>query len=554
MTVLRAVLSWLARHAILFALIVGALVAHQWLSKSYADAGDLRGRLETGRAALASYQQQADAAVRASTDVVAKRHGASRAALDARIRAATAERATAERIGRRSDVGALVAGDAAEIVRIRMARLRAALLTREIRSLTALRTTLDARRPGEGLAAASDRQIRIIRAAANRLRADGNRLAELEAQNPVRRALTRAERAQLRTRIAETQAAAGAAQRNVRALLAAEQALNRADAEAIRAAAELRAGLLAQTQRLEEELAGSVPERLSGLAGRIGLAEQARTAALVLLGIVLTPFAIRTICYFVLAPFAERRRAIRLGDARQPAITVEAPTATSIGLRPAEGEELLVRQGFLQSSSRAGAKATQWLLDWRHPFSSIAAGLTFLTRIPGHAGALTTVSAVEDPFAEVAVILLPAGAACVLQPRALVGVIQPVGQTLRIRGRWRLGTLAAWLTLQLRFLIFHGPVRLVIKGGRGLRIEAAEKGRVFGQDQLVGFSTDLAYSVTRTETFAPYLFGRESLLKDQVAEGGGVLIVEEAPGAGRRRGLRGGLEGLMDAGLKVFGI
>jgi hypothetical protein len=126
---------------------------------------------------------------------------------------------------------------------------------------------------------------------------------------------------------------------------------------------------------------------------------------------------------------------------------------------------------------------------------------------------------------------------------------------MRVTSHWRLFSLHAWLTLQLRFFVFHGPVRLVIRGGRGVRVERAERGRVFGQDQLVGFSTDLAYSVTRAETFFPYLVGREPLLKDRVDAGAGVLIVEEAPMSLRgRTEVRHGLEAAFDAALKAVGL
>ncbi|MDQ3247350.1 MAG: hypothetical protein M3Q52_10775, partial [Pseudomonadota bacterium] len=140
-------------------------------------------------------------------------------------------------------------------------------------------------------------------------------------------------------------------------------------------------------------------------------------------------------------------------------------------------------------------------------------------------------------------------------PRALAAVVQRVDQPLKVTRHWRLASLHAWLTLQLRYLVFHGPAQLVIKGSRGVRVERAESGRIFGQLQLVGFSTDLAYTVRRTETFWPYLLGREQLLKDRVCDGHGVLIVEEAPMTGRRGGrAKGGLEGVFDAGLKAFGL
>jgi hypothetical protein len=162
---------------------------------------------------------------------------------------------------------------------------------------------------------------------------------------------------------------------------------------------------------------------------------------------------------------------------------------------------------------------------------------------------------VNDAFAEVSVLELAEGAACVLQPRALVAVVQRVGRPVRITSHWRLGSLHAWLTLQLRYLMFHGPARLVIKGGRGVRVERAERGRVFGQDQLIGFSAELAYSVTRNETFWPYFVGREPLLRDKVEAGDGILVIEEAPIAGRDRASpRRGLEGAADVLLKAVGL
>jgi uncharacterized protein (AIM24 family) len=267
-----------------------------------------------------------------------------------------------------------------------------------------------------------------------------------------------------------------------------------------------------------------------------------------------TPLLIRLLFYFGLAPFVQRRRPIDLGDHVGGAPpTLALASATSAPITLAAGEELLVRQGFLQSTSTRGSKRTRALLDWRHPLSSLASGLAFLTRIAGE-GETTVISAVHDPLAEVAVVRLEDGGACVLHPRALVAVVKPSDHSLRITSHWRLFSLHAWLTLQLRYLMFHGPCRLVLKGGRGLRLEGAESGRIFGPDQLVGFSPDLAYTVARTETFWPYFMGRESLFKDRVDAGGGVVLIEEAPMGGGGRGARKGLEGAFDVALKAFGL
>lgn len=279
-------------------------------------------------------------------------------------------------------------------------------------------------------------------------------------------------------------------------------------------------------------------------------------AAMVLAGIIVMPFLIRLIFFFILAPLAERRAAIRIAVPGHDHVPIPPSPASrvSIPVRLQEGEELLVRQDYLQTTSLAGRLATQWMIDWRTPLSSYASGLVFLTRIRGD-GESTTVSAIRDPFAELTEVVMPEGSACVLHARSLVAVVQPIGRHIRITRHWRLFSLNAWLTLQLRYLAFHGPGRLIVMGGRGIRLEQAERGRVFGQDQLVGFSADLSYSVTRTETFWPYFFGREPLLKDKVREGHGILIIEEAPLSSRKgKGVRHGLEGAFDAGLKAFGL
>ena len=280
------------------------------------------------------------------------------------------------------------------------------------------------------------------------------------------------------------------------------------------------------------------------------------SAFYVLMGIILIPFLIRAIFYYVLAPIAERRASIHISVPNAGNVSIPLADASRVSLPVIlkKNEELLVRQDYLQTSSLGGKKQTRWMLDYRHFFSSLASGLVFLTRIQGE-GETTTVSAVRDPFAELTEVILPQGAACVLHPRALVAVVHPVGQPMQITSHWRLFALNAWLTMQLRFLVFHGPGRLIVKGGRGIRVERAERGRIFGQDQLVGFSADLAYSVTRAETFAPYFFGREQLYKDKVEQGSGILIIEEAPQSSREGGgIRHGLEGVFDAGMKAFGV
>ena len=167
------------------------------------------------------------------------------------------------------------------------------------------------------------------------------------------------------------------------------------------------------------------------------------------------------------------------------------------------------------------------------------------------------VSSQRDPFGEVGVVAIPTGAAMVVQPRSLAGLIKPAGVPVQITRHWRLGSLHAWLTLQLRYLVFHGPCRLVLKGCRGVCAEEPQAGqpRLINQSATLGFSANLDYRTTRCETFIAYLRGKKGAVHvSSPAVPGGLstsrCLQPIAAGASRVAAL----EGFADAVLKAFGI
>lgn len=284
--------------------------------------------------------------------------------------------------------------------------------------------------------------------------------------------------------------------------------------------------------------------------------ELAPTAFLILLSIIFTPLAIKALFYFVLAPLATRRPPVCLMPDTSGALLLQAGhSAVSHTVMVDEAHELLVHPEFLQSSSTQGDKDTRWLLDWRYPFTSLASNMVALTRIRTHAPAAFVISATQDPFSEIGVLQLPSGAALVMQPHNLVGVLQPLGAPLRITSKWRLHSLHAWLTLQLRYLVLHGPAELVVQGCRGVRVERADAGRSINQASTIGFSANLSYATRRVETFSAYLLGKQALLNDNFSGDNGFYVYEEMPHFGKKSGVAGrGLEGFTDSLLKVFGI
>lgn len=279
-------------------------------------------------------------------------------------------------------------------------------------------------------------------------------------------------------------------------------------------------------------------------------------AVVVLVSSFAAHFFIKVLFYYVLAPLAARRKPIQLEA--MPAVQGVHASASAVSqdihLEP--GEELLILPEFLQSSSTAAVKNTRLVLDWSCLWTSIISGMVMLTRVrTSSRDDRVVVSSDVDAVSEIALVTIPAGAAMVFQPHGLVGVVYPSATPLKIDRRWRLFSAHAWLTLQLRYLVFRGPVTLIVKGTRGVRVEPAGQGRIISQFATLGFSAHLHYATVRSETFWPYYQNRAPLLQDKFEGSNGYYIYDETPRFGNRGGFSSrGLEGLADAVMKVFGI
>lgn len=275
----------------------------------------------------------------------------------------------------------------------------------------------------------------------------------------------------------------------------------------------------------------------------------------------------RAVFYYILAPLASRRPPICIypnesgsinskpKNPNSPPLPLGKISNVSVQLSFNENEELLIHPDYIQSSSVAGRQDTKWLLSNSLPLSSILSGMVALSRIRTDSNETIDISSTNNPLNEIGIISLPDGSPIVLQPRSLVGILQNKSLPIRITRHWRLFSLHAWLTLQLRYLVFHGPAKLIIKGCRGVRVEAAGNGRRISQFATIGFSANLKYSTTRSETFFPYLTAKQSLLKDSFTGEHGFYIYEELPRNSTNSGITTRkLEGLSDAVMHIFGI
>lgn len=566
-------LGWLGRKAVLYVVLVIAIgiatIFAPWVKQVIAGSTSTQVRSQALGVANRTIAEERDEAIRAFHRKGQLLRGEGAAQLHARMQRLEAERSDLRKqLGDAKSAWVLALLDRAELLANERRRLRIAVIEQEVAVIMATLAGVDTNTETLAAAANLDKQNRRVAEVVGDCNTTINakrlnernmrwRLGGKWIESTEHEQLVRAEtscRAEVDRSKRQRNLLMEIKTEKVRLQSAAQNNLQQATSDTDRIA-NVGLDLAADAERARVDLAGSIPERVRVWSDRWNLAFLLKAAAFALVIVIATPFLVRIFCYFILAPIAMRRPPIRLRLPEGGCVPVPpaAQSTTSVAVRLDSGEELLVRQGYFQTGSLATKPTMKWVLNWWRLFTSIASGLTFLVRIRGD-GETTTISAIGDGLAEVTILTLPEGTACVLQPRALAAVVQPIRRPLRISRHWRLGSLNAWLTLQLRYLVFHGPAKLVLKGGRGVRVEAAEEGRVFGQDQLVGFSADLAYSVTRTEPFWPYFFGHQPLLKDRVMAGEGVLIIEEAPLTTRNGTGRRGLEGMIDAGMKAFGM
>lgn len=251
-----------------------------------------------------------------------------------------------------------------------------------------------------------------------------------------------------------------------------------------------------------------------------------------LLGITLTPIGFKIFAYYVIAPLAIRIFGVRLQPSASGELEVLSPNNYLQRIIIKEGEEFLFDPALLRSAPDGAQKSTKWILDWSMPLTSIASGMYFLTRISSSTEGTVTISCdnvADGNGFKLTILEVPENSSIVLQPRCLVGILQNTNHPIRITRHWKLGNLGSWLTLQLRYIVFHGAAKLVLKGNNGVEVDRFDDEITIDQVATLGFTANLSYSVARSDTFYAYYSGKLTLFNDKFSSGPGFYLHEVSP-------------------------
>jgi hypothetical protein len=310
-----------------------------------------------------------------------------------------------------------------------------------------------------------------------------------------------------------------------------------------------RALLRSHSDQLETWLAKNWLEQSIGL-----VKSQLLYAIWTLLAAILTPLLVRA------GMWASAKAGRHLGsisifpDCDSNILVSESSTNCAVDLTV--GDELLVHPDYPLSKSDGLQSTTQAILDRTKPLVSLASGMFYLTRVDTQTAGTAVVSVPQsDPLSRLSVVDLPEHSSLVLRPRYLVGVVQKKNGPLSITSHYRLFSSASWLAMQFRYIVFHGPGKVILKGGQGVIAETVQCCLESNRHLTIGYTANLAYSVIRRSDFWPFVFGHVFLGGERFAGQKGIVLSSATPSSMNNvRSSQGGLPNWLDALMKPFGF
>ena len=274
----------------------------------------------------------------------------------------------------------------------------------------------------------------------------------------------------------------------------------------------------------------------------------AASALVAMVCIILSPFLLSAALWFGIAPWASRvvrRPTVRPNLSPNGATNVMAmPSASvqqqgpSVVLDLLPGQELVVVPEYLARPPRLGESTTRWLIAPQKPMVSLASGLvTMLELVTPEPGDLQLAVPTTCPWLELVVLDIPEGESVVVRPGAIVAVIKAANEPLLLSSSWSVGSAYSWATLQFRQFIVAGPVRLVLRCGRGVSVHDAAASPRVDHDRVLAYSTRLSVQSRRSGAYVAFAMGRRGLFDDMYKGASGACFTEFVPSQGARGGI-----------------
>lgn len=246
--------------------------------------------------------------------------------------------------------------------------------------------------------------------------------------------------------------------------------------------------------------------------------------ALIFLG----PLCWKAFWYFCIASLAKHASPVQLEKTEQAGKITAKRSEKNLPVLLLPGESLVTRMAWLHQYAPAARKKTRFLLNWKSPFISYAAGLAELTEVSvpvDSASSEIVLTSGENPDTYICEVQLEDHPGVVVYPSQVIAMTG----NLQLKTRWNLLNLHSWIAGRLRYILFSGTGRLFLQGMGGVDAVRLNGQTVrISESILTAFDTNLSFSTARTETFWPYYRSMTPLF-DYQFEGDGLILRQTAP-------------------------
>jgi hypothetical protein len=265
-------------------------------------------------------------------------------------------------------------------------------------------------------------------------------------------------------------------------------------------------------------------------------------------------FGVRTLLFFVLAPWLERRPPFRLEPSLRPlSLPSQFSPGREIEVRLSDDEELVIRPDHVELEPGDTVVGHVSVLSRRSWFRSLTRGLHSFERITAKEGSVAVQS--KSHQSSVVEITLESGSALALNPDNLVGLVRAKNvSALQMGFPFRPFRAFSWATGQFRHFYVCGPARVILKGGGDLKLEPPA-GRLMPWPAVVAFDASTKLRARRPQSFWSYLWGFRSLAQVTTEGAEGFVIRQQMSSSDdlRRPGPERAFGGTVDAAMKPFG-
>jgi hypothetical protein len=246
--------------------------------------------------------------------------------------------------------------------------------------------------------------------------------------------------------------------------------------------------------------------------------------ALIFLG----PLCWKAFWYFCIAGLAKHAAPVQLEKDKDAGNILARRSEKNLPVLLQPGQSLVTRMAWLHQYAPAARKKTRFLLNWKSPFISYAAGLAELTEVSVPADATPTevvLTSGENPDTYICEVQLEDHPGIVVYPSQVVAMMG----NLQLKTRWTLLNPHSWIAGRLRYILFSGTGKLFIQGMGGVEAVSLNGQAVrISESILTAFDTSLSFSTARTETFWPYYRSMTPLF-DYQFDGNGLILRQTAP-------------------------